>query len=46
MRELIGWQIAGKIKPVIEGTYPLAEAKDVLRRIHDRAVAGKLILKP
>jgi NADPH2:quinone reductase len=46
MRELIGWQIAGKIKPVIEGTYPLSEAKEVLRRIHDRAVAGKLILKP
>lgn len=46
MRELIGWQLAGKVKPVIEGTYPLAEAKDVLRRIHDRAVAGKLILRP
>jgi len=46
MRELIGWLMEGKLKPVIEGTYPLAEAKDVLRRIHDRAVAGKLILKP
>ena len=46
MRELIGWLMEGRLKPVIEGTYPLAEAKDVLRRIHDRAVAGKLILKP
>lgn len=46
MRELIGWQLAGKIKPVIEGTYPLSQAKDVLLRIHDRAVAGKLILTP
>jgi NADPH2:quinone reductase len=46
MHELIDWLVAGKLKPVIEGIYPLAEAKDVLRRIHDRAVAGKLILKP
>lgn len=46
MRELIGWQLAGKIKPVIEGIYPLSQAKDVLLRIHDRAVAGKLILTP
>jgi len=46
MRELVGWQLAGKIKPVIEGTYPLSQASDVLRRIHDRAVAGKLILAP
>lgn len=46
MHELMAWLKAGKLKPVIEGTYPLAEAKDVLRRIHDRAVAGKLILKP
>lgn len=46
MHELIDLLVAGKLKPVIEGIYPLAEAKDVLRRIHDRAVAGKLILKP
>lgn len=46
MRELIAWLMQGKLKPVIEGTYPLAEARDVLARIHNRAVAGKLILKP
>nr|WP_295468823.1 NADPH:quinone oxidoreductase family protein [Mesorhizobium sp.] len=46
MRELIGWLMEGKLKPVIEGTYPLAEAREVLTRIHNRAVAGKLILKP
>ncbi|MGO4842278.1 zinc-binding dehydrogenase, partial [Rhizobiaceae sp. 2RAB30] len=32
MQELVGWYLAGKVKPVIEGTYPLADAADVLQR--------------
>lgn len=46
MRELIGWYLAGKVKPVIDGVYPLAEASAVLARVLGRAAAGKLILKP
>lgn len=46
MKELIGWHLSGKIKPVIEGTYPLAEAARVLIRVLGRGSAGKLILKP
>lgn len=46
MKELIGWQLAGKVKPVIEGTYPLAEAATVLKRVLGRGATGKLILKP
>jgi NADPH2:quinone reductase len=46
MRELIGWYMAGKVKPFIEGTYPLAEAPQVLARLLGREAAGKLILKP
>lgn len=46
MQELIGWYLAGKVKPVIEGTYPLADAADVLKRVLGRGAAGKLILKP
>jgi NADPH2:quinone reductase len=46
MRELVGWYMEGKVKPLIEGTYQLAEAASVLRRIHSRGTAGKLILKP
>ncbi len=46
VRELFGWYQAGKVKPVIEGTYPLADAAKVLRRLLDRGAAGKLILKP
>lgn len=46
MQELIGWYLAGKIKPIIEGTYPLSNAANVLERVLGRGAAGKLILKP
>ena len=46
MRELIGWRLAGKLTPVIEGTYPLADAANVLKRVLGRGSAGKLILRP
>ena len=46
MRELMGWYMAGKVKPVIEGTYPLADAAAVLKRVMGRGAVGKLILKP
>jgi NADPH:quinone reductase len=46
MRELIGWRLAGKLAPVIEGVYPLADAASVLQRVLGRGSAGKLILKP
>ncbi|MDN2580454.1 NADPH:quinone oxidoreductase family protein [Aquibium sp. ELW1220] len=46
MRELIGWYMAGKVKPVIEGEYPLADAAAVLTRVLNRGSAGKIILKP
>jgi hypothetical protein len=31
---------------LIEGVYPLADAAEVLERIHSRGTVGKLILKP
>lgn len=46
MRELIGWYLSGKVKPLIEGTYPLAEAGAVLQRVLDRGAHGKIILEP
>jgi NADPH:quinone reductase len=46
MKELIGWYMSGKVKPVIEGTYPLADAATVLGRVVGRGAVGKLILKP
>ncbi len=46
MRELIGWYMDGRVKPVIEGEYPLADAAAVLARVLNRGSAGKIILKP
>ena len=46
MRELIGWRLAGKVAPVIEGVYPLADAPAVLARVLGRGATGKIILRP
>ncbi|MCO6391902.1 zinc-binding dehydrogenase [Aliihoeflea aestuarii] len=46
MQELVGWYLEGKVKPVIEGVYPLADAPSVLERVLARGAAGKIILKP
>ena len=46
MRELIGWQLSGKVKPLIDGVYPLADAAQVLAKVLGRGAVGKLILKP
>ncbi len=46
MRELLGFYQAGKVRPVIEGSYPLAEAASVLKRVLGRDVSGKLVLVP
>jgi NADPH2:quinone reductase len=46
MRQLISWYEEGRIKPMIEGIYPLAEAASALERIHSRGASGKLILHP
>lgn len=46
MKELIGWYAEGKVKPLIEGRYPLADAPEVLKRVLGRGATGKLILVP
>lgn len=43
---LLGWHAAGKVKPVIEGRYPLRDAAAVLKRVMGRETTGKLILEP
>ncbi len=44
--ELFGWWREGKIRPVVEGRYPLSQAPAVLKRIMDRGATGKLVLVP
>jgi len=46
MKELIGWHLEGKVRPVIEGVYPLKEAGSVLKRMLDRGATGKIVLTP
>ncbi len=46
MKELIGWYMAGKVKPHIEGRYPLSDAASVLERIMQRGAVGKIVLVP
>ena len=46
MSELLAWYAEGKVKPVIEGVYPLADAPAILKRVLNRGASGKLVLKP
>ncbi|MBA84336.1 NADPH:quinone oxidoreductase family protein [Thalassobius sp. S69A] len=46
MKQLIGWYQDGKVKPLIEGRYPLSEAAGVLKRVLGRGATGKLVLIP
>ncbi len=46
MEELIGWYMQGKVKPHIEGRYPLAAAASALERVLGRGATGKIILVP
>ncbi|MBM3645918.1 MAG: zinc-binding dehydrogenase [Alphaproteobacteria bacterium] len=36
----------GKLRVMIDGTYPLAEAREALRRLEDREVFGKIVVTP
>lgn len=46
MKELIGWHLSGKVRPVIEGAYPLSDAPAVLARVLGRGATAKIVLKP
>jgi len=44
MAELARWYGGGKIKPVIDGTMPMAELKAAYARMGSREVKGKLVM--
>ncbi|MEZ5808824.1 MAG: NADPH:quinone oxidoreductase family protein [Zhengella sp.] len=46
MRELIGLYMEGKVRPVVDGTYRLADAASVLERVLGRGATGKIVLTP
>lgn len=46
MRTLMDWIREGRLKPVISGSYPLAEGGKAIRHIADRKAIGKLVIEP
>jgi len=44
LAELMTWLAAGKLKPLIGATYPLARAADALNDLMNRKVKGKAVL--
>jgi len=44
LRELTAWLRAGKIKPLVSASYPLARAADALKDMMSRKVQGKIVL--
>ncbi len=44
MGELLAWYAAGKIKPVIDRTMPMAELKAAFAHMGSRSVMGKLVM--
>jgi NADPH2:quinone reductase len=43
---LFGWIAEGRLRPHIDGTFPLSAATEVLSRIERREVKGKMLLVP
>ena len=46
MRELMGWAVDCSVRPHVSERAKLADAADVLRRMHDRQTTGKIVLVP
>jgi NADPH:quinone reductase len=46
VKELLALYVDGKVKPLISGDHPLSDAPKVLQQLMDRAVSGKVVLKP
>ncbi|MEM7058934.1 MAG: NADPH:quinone oxidoreductase family protein [Pseudomonadota bacterium] len=46
LRQIMAWISDGTLKPLISGSYPLAEGGKAIRHIADRKALGKLIIEP
>lgn len=46
MAELMQWYGEGKVKPLVEAKFQLADAAKALHFIHDRKATGKVVLEP
>jgi NADPH2:quinone reductase len=46
MRELFQWCEEGKVRPVIDSVFPLAEGVRAIKKVTGRGVMGKVVLTP
>ena len=46
LRHIMRWIREGRLKPLISGSYPLAEGGKAIRHIADRKAVGKLVVEP
>ena len=46
MTELFCWYEQGKVRPLIDKTFPLSSAAEALQLVAERKVKGKLVLVP
>ena len=44
LRTLLGWFQAGRLKPHVAATYPLARGGEAIRALMDRSVSGKVVV--
>jgi NADPH2:quinone reductase len=43
-RQIVSWILAGKLKPLISGTYSLPDAEQALEAVRERKAKGKLVV--
>src|SRR6185369_6287519 len=46
MRATLDWAAVGKLKPVIDSTFQLAQAAEAFAKLRARQVLGKVLIKP
>ena len=46
LRHIMRWIRDGRLKPLISGSYPLAEGGAAIRHIADRKAMGKIVIEP
>ncbi len=44
--EVVALAAAGRVKPVVTGTYPLAEAESLHQRLRKQEIIGRVVLEP
>jgi len=46
LAEVVALVAAGRIKPIVTGTYPLEEAEALHQRLRKKGIIGRVVLEP